>query len=92
MIPPYWLWVRIAPAARSGFRLWFPLFLLWPIWLLLGLLYFAVLILLVWLWPVSRRARAWLLMPPRAYAVLCALRGLSVDVSSPKDAVRVFIL
>jgi hypothetical protein len=30
-LPPYWASMRIADEERTRFRLWFPLFLLWPI-------------------------------------------------------------
>jgi hypothetical protein len=43
-IPPYIVDVRVAEAGRHRFRLWLPMFLLWPLLLVLGILALVVMI------------------------------------------------
>jgi hypothetical protein len=42
---PFWMRLRVANMPRGNFRIWLPLFLLWPLWLVaLGLFFATVLI------------------------------------------------
>ena len=88
MIPPLFLRLRIQNSHRR-FGLWLPLFLIWPPVLLLGLALFPfVLVLAVLMWP-SGWGRPLLLTGPATYRLVCALRGLLIDVHSPPEQVYI---
>ena len=83
-IPPYSLiiWVR-------RFPIWVPLFLLWPVILFLALLIIPFLFLISFFGP---RGPAWAVETVRAfYSILCATRGLKVDVGNSSEKVFVSI-
>lgn len=88
IIPPMLLRIRVQTGRRQ-FRVWLPLFLIWPPVFLLALALFPlVLVLAVLLWP-----RGWgkplLLSGPAIFRLVCALRGLLVDVHSPPEQVYI---
>jgi hypothetical protein len=77
--PPLIMRLHIKREGRMGIRLWLPLFLIYPLLaalalLLLPLVLVAALILLPLGW-----SRAIILIYPRLYSVICALRELEVD-------------
>jgi len=81
MIPPTLLRLHIAQTGNRGFRLWFPLILLWPLFLL-----FLPLVLLAGLFTFHP-----LRFTAEIYQLLCALRGLMVDVRQPDNIVKIHI-
>lgn len=67
----------------NGRGLWLPVFLLWLVLAVLGVLLLPVALLAALvLWPAGY-GRALLLGGPRLAQVICAIRGLRVDVSGP---------
>lgn len=86
MIPPLWMTVSVkeGPAGGRPFCLWLPLFLLWP----LLVLFFPVVLLMLLMIAVVFGTKT-LEAIREVYFLLCALRGLRVDVDGPSDRVRV---
>lgn len=86
MIPPLWMSVSVkeGPGGGRPFRLWLPLFLLWP----LLILFFPLVLLMMLMIVVVFGGRS-LEAIREVYFLLCALRGLRVDVDGPSDRVRV---
>ena len=88
--PPSLLGFRIRNANR-GFGLWLPLFLIWPVIVLVALaLLPLVLLLSLLLWP-SGWGRTVLLTGPWFFRVFCALRGLVIDVKSGTSGVYIVL-
>jgi hypothetical protein len=88
--PPSVLHLRIHNSRRH-FRLWLPLFLIWPLMLMIFLaLSPLVLVLAVVLWP-SGMGKPLLFAGPVLFRVLCALRGLEVNVEQPSERVLISI-
>jgi hypothetical protein len=88
MRPPLFLRVRFH-GKRRGFGLWLPLFLIWPLFLvgallLLPLVLLAAIILLPFGWSLTV-----LMFGPLVLRVLCALRGLHVDVQDGREKVYI---
>ncbi len=88
--PPSLLGIRIG-GVDSGFRLWLPLFLIWPPFLLMALALFPLVLLLsLFLWPLGW-GRTMLLTGPWFFRMFCALRGLVIDVKSGTNQVYIVI-
>ena len=86
--PPSLLGIRIGKV-DGGFRLWLPLFLIWPPILLMALVLFPfVLLLSMLLWPAGW-GRTMLLTGPRLFRLFCALRGLVIDVKNGTNQVYI---
>jgi galactitol-specific phosphotransferase system IIC component len=88
MRPPLFLRVRFH-GKRRGFGLWLPLFLIWPLFLagallLLPLVLLAAIILFPFGWSLTV-----LMFGPLVLRVLCALRGLHVDIRDNKEQVYI---
>jgi len=81
--PPYLLKLRIRNP-RHAFALWLPLFLLWPIALASFLAAFLILLPFALLAMIFTWQASWwrpvVLEPLSVLRVICALRGLTVDV------------
>lgn len=88
MIPPFLIRIKIQEEGKSDFGLWVPFFLLWPLILPLLLLVYLFL-LLVSLFRL--RPGRGILSVTALWALFCALRGLSVDVSGPRSSVKLFV-
>jgi len=88
--PPVWIKVKIQ-GERGGFRLWLPLFLLAPLALVIFIILSPLIVLAaIILWPSGWGK--WALSALRAaYNVLCALRGLNVDIQSRRETVYIDI-
>jgi hypothetical protein len=82
---PLTISLRIKNPEGRGFRLWLPLFLIWPLVLIL-VLAFTPLVLLISLilWPFGK-GRAPLMFAPVILYVLCNLRGMRVDISGEEQ-------
>ena len=88
IIPPMLLRVRVQ-SGRRRFGVWLPLFLLWPPVFLLALALFPLLLALaVLLWPWGW-GRTLLLTGPAIFRMVCALRGLLIDVHTPPEQVYI---
>ena len=86
--PPSVLRLRIH-TSRRHFGLWLPLFLVWPLLLVLGLVLWPLLLIgAIVLWH-----RGWgktlLLGGPALFRLFCALRGLKVEVKQPSEKVLI---
>ena len=79
--PPSILRIRVARPGRRRIGLWLPLFLLWPLLLvlaaLLGTLALVAMVLM------GRRGTTMLRGLGRLFVMACAVRGLKVDVDQP---------
>ena len=88
-IPPQLLKLKFANR-NHNFGLWFPLILLAPfvlLFLAIFLPFYLVAILVLWPWDGGRKI---LRMPLAFYQLICALRGLTLDVQSRK-AEKIYI-
>jgi len=89
--PPSILRVHIADAQRTRIRLWLPLFIVWPILLIITALLLPVLVLVAMVFYICRLGwlvRAALILPQ----LLAATRGLRVNINgSGGQIVRVII-
>jgi hypothetical protein len=88
MCPPSLLRLRIRNE-RHRFGLWLPLFLIWPLVLVLGLALWPLLLIASFvLWD-----RGWgkplLLGGPALFELLCALRGLKVNIKQDSQQVLI---
>lgn len=88
MWPPSILRLRIHNQRRH-FGLWLPLFLIWPLLLVLGVVLLPLLLVgavIVW-------HKGWgkplLFAGPALFWMLCALRGFEVDVKNRSDQVLI---
>lgn len=89
MLPPTIMRLRIKEQGKTGIRLWLPVFMLWPLGLIFLALLFPFLVLLLLIRPfVPEVARVFLAIR-LIYEVLCALRGLSVEVQGEGQVVMV---
>ena len=87
-IPPLLMRMKLFDQ-QHHVNLWLPLFIVWVIMGLLALALSPLILLLVLiLWPTGWGKFLWQL-GPRFYSVLCALRGLEVNVQS-KDQVLLY--
>jgi hypothetical protein len=89
-LPPSIVHVRVLPVRGWMPGLWLPLFLIWPIVLVL-LLPLLLLGLCVALVVQARSVAPWLALFGGVYTLLCALRGTRVDVRGPSSQVFVSI-
>jgi len=81
LIPPLAMKIwSISPSEGINMRLWIPLFILWPLLLILALaLTPLVIILALLLWPWGK-ARQLILFLPLFFYLAWATRGLLIDV------------
>ncbi|MHB0937293.1 MAG: hypothetical protein ACYDCO_21460 [Armatimonadota bacterium] len=91
MLPPSIARIRIADEGRGRVNLWLPLILIWPVLLALGVV-LAPLVLIAALATWSRYGRMLLYGGPQLFVVLCALRGLRVQVADGRDQVCIYFL
>lgn len=89
ILPPSILRIRLRRRKRRGLNLILPLILIWPIVLALALV----------LWPVALvvaahygKLRAAVRVLPRVFLVMCALRGLRIDLADAEERMLVYIL
>ena len=90
MCPPMIMSIRIRKP-RTHFTIWLPFFLILPILLVIALLLAPfVLVLALALWH-----RGWgkplILAAPLIYNVICAMRGMKVDVKDHSEHVRISV-
>ena len=88
--PP--LMLRISIPLRSGaLRLWLPLFLIYPFLAVFALILLPlVLIAALLLWPMGW-SRTIVLSGPYLFRMVCALRGLEVDVKQKGKHILIYL-
>ena len=80
MWPPIGMCFRIGGKGGGGFGIWLPLFVLWPAACLLAIFVVPCLMILRVVCWRGMALRAAIFLPGRLLAVLCALRGLRLDI------------
>jgi hypothetical protein len=90
-IPPCLLHLRIHNKEHN-FGLWLPLFLAWLILAALALAFLPLFILLLLVALPFGWGEFMLLLGPRFYNILCALRGLKVDIDRANERVEVLFV
>ncbi|MEZ5126783.1 MAG: hypothetical protein R2826_11180 [Thermoleophilia bacterium] len=91
-LPPAIVDLSVAPRTGRHIRLWLPLFLLWPLLLVLGLLGLALATVAdVILVLTGRRFHHFTGLLLRAFAALVASRGTAINVSTATSAVAVTV-
>ncbi|MGD8238121.1 MAG: hypothetical protein PVH68_06180 [Armatimonadota bacterium] len=91
MWPPSILWLRVVDDGQRKIRLWLPLFLFWPILLLLAIALLPMVLLVALICRGLRGAGRALLGAWYLYATVCSLRGLTIEVSGEGDEVLVSV-
>ena len=87
-LPPMVLDLRIASSQRRPVHLWLPLFLLWPLALVVGALALVLTIVAdVVLFLVGRRYHNYTVLLVRSFAALGETRGMVIRFSNEKTAV-----
>jgi hypothetical protein len=87
-VPPTILDLRVAPADDKPVHLWLPLFLLWPLALVLGVLALIFTILAdVMLMVLGRRYHHYTILVLRSFEALCETRGMVIRFSDDKTTV-----
>lgn len=90
-LPPSFARVRVSSSPADGPGIWVPVFLLWPLWLLvLGL--FCVLLLALTAVTGTRAFRASLAATRELHLVLCGLRGTVCEMQSARGQLTVSLL
>ena len=87
-LPPMALDLTVASSHRRPVRLWLPLFLLWPLALVVGALALLLTIVAdVVLFLVGRRYHNYTVLLVRSFAALGETRGMVIRFSNEKTAV-----
>ena len=87
-LPPAILDLRVASRDRRPVHLWLPLFLLWPVFLVFGILALVLTILAdVVLLLVGQPYHRYTILLIRSFGALCETRGIVIRVSDEKAAV-----
>ena len=90
-MPPSLVYLKIVSEGRRSFSLWLPVFILWPLVALAGLVILVVLVLAVPVALLFRRAKRvfnWARLGVRLVGLFVALRGLKVQVASSRQKFR----
>jgi len=88
--PPVWIKIKIQ-GERGGFRLWLPLFLLLPLALVIFIILSPLILIAVIILWTSGWGKWALSILRAAYNMLCALRGLKVDIQGRRETVYISI-
>ena len=92
ILPPWLIDVKVREADAKGFRIWLPLFLLWPLlFLLLAIALVFTLLADVVLFITGQRYHHYTLLLLGCMKVLAETRGTYADVNGPDAVVRVRI-
>lgn len=86
--PPSILSLRIK--GESNFSLWLPLFLIWPILLLVALVILPFIFLISLFYLKGNVSRS-ILIVPASYNLISDLKGLTVEVDNPKNNISIYI-
>lgn len=92
-LPVYLIDMTIAPNDRRPFRLWLPLFLLWPLLLVFAVLSLVLTILAdIALWAMGRPYHRYTLLLIGCFQLLAEVRGTSVHVHTTETLVDLTIV
>lgn len=91
MLPPATMRLRIVEGGRKKIGLWLPIFLLWPLLLVVVLLAVPLYLVLLLVSPFVPKANKVVKAIPAIYSVICALKGLTVDVKDENENVLIKI-
>ncbi|MFQ5808629.1 MAG: hypothetical protein ACE5JM_03330 [Armatimonadota bacterium] len=91
MWPPSVMRLRVVDEGRRKIRIWLPLFLFWPILLLLAIALLPIVLLIALICGGPRGVGRALLGAWYLYAAVCHLRGLNIEVSGEGDEVLVSV-
>lgn len=87
-MPPAILDLRIAPAASRSHHLWLPIFLLWPLLLIVAVIVFPVTLLVdAVLLVAGRPYHHYTILTARLFGLLGETRGMVVRINDGKTAV-----
>ena len=87
--PPLLIKISIPFESSTG-RLWLPLFLIYPFLAVLALILLPlVLVAALLLWPMGW-SRTVILAGPYLYRLICALRGLEVDIQQKNKRILIY--
>ena len=90
-IPPCLLHIRVHNDEHN-FGIWLPLFLAWLILAALVLAFLPIFLILLIIAFFDGWGEFVLLIGPRLYNILCALKGLKVDVDKPSEKVEILFV
>jgi len=91
-LPPALLHLEVARPSRRPVRLWLPLFLLWPVALVLCALALVVgAVADVALFLLRRSYHHYTILLVRVFALVCATRGLVIRIDNPKETVNLTV-
>jgi len=91
IFPPSIARMQIIDEGQRRINLWLPLLLIWPVLLALGIV-LAPLVLIAALATWPRYGRLLLFGGPQLFGVLCAMRGLQVQVKDGSHRVNIYFL
>ena len=92
ILPPFVIDVRVRERGERNFRLWLPLFLLWPVlFVLYGLGLVVTIVLDLALWLAGARYHRFTALLANSLRLLAAVRGTRVRVDSDTTFVRINI-
>jgi len=89
--PPLWMRVKIR-GEDSNFGLWLPLFLLIPLALVVLIILSPLILIAIIVLLPSRWGKPAVMIIPIAWWLFCSMRGLKVDVQSPKECVYITVV
>jgi hypothetical protein len=88
MLPPFVARIRVIESGNKAINLWLPLVFVWPL-LLLVIVLFSPLFLLILLVVGFRRAKLVVKGSWYCFVMLCAARGLEVETRETNSAVTI---
>lgn len=86
-MPPYAVALRIVEQGRTKFRIWFPLFLLWPLAVVLLLLTFIATLVVDVVCLLAGQRAAYTRLAVGVLAVVGETRGLEIFIEAPAHTV-----
>lgn len=90
MRPPLWMRMHIVENGKTKIRFWFPVFIIWTLFLFLAILLSPlILVAALILWPRSLGKKI-LLLGPAFFYLIGSMRGLTILTQSPKDQVCIY--
>jgi hypothetical protein len=89
MMPPAILLFHVQPQGGRHWRFWVPLFLLWPLFAFLLILFFPLILILVLARFRGSAARVLMVGTRESWSFACAMRGLHVEVEDSEQRVLI---
>jgi len=91
MLPPAIMRIRVVENGRKKIGLWLPVFLLWPVLILLAVVSIPLLLVLMlgfWWHHVARKV---IRSIPAIFGIICSMRGFAVEVENKEKKEEVII-